>query len=204
MRICLIRDGETDWNLEKRIQGQIDIPLNEKGRRQALEMAIHASSHGFSAIYSSDLSRALETARMLGQRRNPETIVSLRERHFGIFQGITAEEGKSSYPEAYGKYLDRDVEYDFESGESLKAFEKRVIDSIAFLMRRHQGEAIAVVTHAGFLDIVYRRATGRDLSAKRDFNIPNCSLNWFRFDENGWRLEQWGGMHSSVLKEAAE
>lgn len=202
MRICLIRHGETDWNLERRIQGQIDIPLNEKGRRQAIEMAAHASRHAFSAIYSSDLMRALETAKALGQRR--QAIVSLRERHFGIFQGITAEEARSRYPAAYERYLERDPEYDFDSGESLKAFENRVAAAIEHLRRRHEKETIAVITHAGFLDIVYRRATGKDLSAKRDFNIPNCALNWFAIDEKDWRLEKWGDEQGEVLKEAAE
>ena len=206
--MCFIRHGETDWNVEKRIQGQTDIPLNETGRRQALAMAFNAAHHEFSGIYSSDLSRALETAKMLAQRRDLEVSCwdALRERHYGIFQGITGEEGKIRYPEAYSKYIAREAGHDFETGESLKAFEERVIDAVEQLRHRHKGETIAVVSHAGFLDIVYRRSTGRTLSAKRDFRIPNCALNWFSFDEHGWHLERWDDHHhlSTVLTESAE
>ncbi|PKO64423.1 MAG: histidine phosphatase family protein, partial [Betaproteobacteria bacterium HGW-Betaproteobacteria-17] len=63
-RICIIRHGETDWNVEKRIQGHTDVPLNEVGRAQALAMAFNAAHHRFAAIYSSDLARTLETAQV--------------------------------------------------------------------------------------------------------------------------------------------
>lgn len=204
MKICLIRHGETNWNLEKRIQGQIDVPLNDTGKRQAVDMADIASAHAFSAIYSSDLSRALETARQLAQGRSLDvrTMPSLRERHFGIFQGFTAEEGRVEHPEVYEKYLVRDVEYDFETGESLEALERRVVEAIEYLRREHAKEVIAVVTHAGILDIVYRRSTGRPLCAKRDFSIPNCVLNWFTIDRQSWRVEAWG--HADAEAESAE
>ena len=94
-RICFIRHGETDWNVDKRIQGQTDIPLNETGRAQALAMAFNAAHHNFDAIYSSDLMRARDTAKMLAARRGLDIKIlpQLRERHFGIFQGLTAAEG---------------------------------------------------------------------------------------------------------------
>jgi probable phosphoglycerate mutase len=194
MKICLIRHGETNWNLEKRIQGQFDVPLNANGTRQAVSMAGMASAQAFSAIYSSDLARAIETARFLAKGRHTDVRImpSLRERHFGIFQGLKAEEGRAMHPEAYGKYIARNVEYDFETGESLDAFDKRVVEAMLHLRRVHEKETIAVVTHAGVLDIVYRRATGRLLSAQRDFSIPNCVLNWFSIGEQGWHVERWG------------
>jgi Fructose-2,6-bisphosphatase len=68
-RICFVRHGETDWNVEKRIQGLADIPLNEKGRAQALAMAFNAAHFSFRAIYSSDLVRAVDTARALAESR---------------------------------------------------------------------------------------------------------------------------------------
>ncbi|MBW6496154.1 MAG: histidine phosphatase family protein, partial [Burkholderiaceae bacterium] len=71
-RICIIRHGETDWNVEKRIQGHTDVPLNETGRAQALAMAFNAAHQRFAAIYSSDLARTLETARVLAQREEQE------------------------------------------------------------------------------------------------------------------------------------
>jgi len=207
-RICIIRHGETDWNVEKRIQGHTDIPLNENGRAQALAMAFNAAHQRFQAIYSSDLARAQETARVLAQREGLEVklLSQLRERHFGVFQGITAAQGAGLYPAAYAHYVARDLEYDFETGESLRKFSDRVTDGIDWLLRHHSGQTIAAVSHSGVLDVVYRRATGRPLHTPRDFTIPNCALNWFYFDGLGWHLEAWGDRHHlhDVLMEPPE
>jgi probable phosphoglycerate mutase len=207
-RICFIRHGETDWNVIKRIQGQTDLPLNETGRAQALAMAFNAGHHDFSAIYSSDLERARETAKMLAERRGLEVraMPQLRERHYGIFQGITAGEGAQRYPEAYAHYMARDYEYDFSTGESMCSFAERIGAAMEELNRHHGGQIIAVVTHAGVLDIVYRKATGRPLHTPRDFVIPNCALNWFHFDGQAWHLEAWDDHHhlTKVMMESAE
>ena len=207
-RICFVRHGETDWNVEKRIQGLTDIPLNEKGRAQALAMAFNAAHVSFRVIYSSDLVRAVDTAKALAEREGQEVklLPQLRERNFGIFQGITAAEGEQRYPEAYRLYAARDPHYDFETGESLLDFAARVADAVDWMVRHHTGQTIAAVTHGGVLDILFRKATGRPLSAPRDFKIPNCGLNWFHFDGQGWHLESWGDRHhlQSVLTETPE
>jgi probable phosphoglycerate mutase len=207
-RLCIIRHGETDWNVEKRIQGHTDVPLNAVGRAQALAMAFSAAHQRFHAIYSSDLMRAMETAQVLAQREdlvvNP--LPQLRERHFGLFQGITAAQGAERYPEAYAHYMARDLDYSFETGESLCQFAERVAGGIDWLVRHHSGQTIAAVSHSGVLDVVYRRATGRPLQTPRDFVIPNCALNWFHFDSQGWHLESWADRHylHEVLTEAPE
>ena len=170
-RICFIRHGETDWNAEKRIQGHTDISLNEVGRAQALAMAFNAAHQRFHAIYSSDLLRAQETAQVLAQREDHtvKLLPQLRERHYGIFQGITAAQGAERYPQAYAHYLARDLDYDFETGESLRGFAERVSEGIDWLVRHHSGQTIAAVSHSGVLDVIYRRATNRPLSTPRDF-----------------------------------
>ena len=212
-RICFIRHGETDWNTAKRIQGQTDIPLNDTGKGQALAMAFNAAHYNFSAIYSSDLIRAYDTAQMAAARRGLEVkkLPQLRERHFGIFQGITADEGAQRYPEAYAHYKARDPEYDFETGESMLRFAERVSEAVELMVKHHSGQTIAAVCHAGVLDIVYRKATGRPLHTPRDFVIPNCALNWFRRDghegnSGGWHLESWDDHHhlAKVLLDSAE
>ncbi|NNM82357.1 MAG: histidine phosphatase family protein [Burkholderiales bacterium] len=207
-RICFIRHGETDWNVEKRIQGQTDIALNETGKRQAVAMAFNAAHHQFSAIYSSDLVRAFDTASMLAARRELEVVrcSELRERHYGIFQGITAAQGEVLHPRASLHYRSRDADYDFETGESLHDFAGRVGRAVDAMRRHHAGQTIAAVTHAGVLDILYRRATGRPLHTPRDFSIPNCALNWFHIDDHGLHLEKWDDHHhlTQVLKESAE
>lgn len=207
-RICFIRHGETDWNVEKRIQGQTDIPLNPTGRAQALAMAFNAAHHPFHAIYSSDLSRAHETAHTLAERlgHTVRPLAQLRERHYGIFQGITAKEGAERHPQAHAHYVARDLHYDFETGESMLGFAERVSQVIEQLCHHHPSETIAAVSHAGVLDILYRKATDRPLHTPRDFIIPNCALNWFHFDSHGWHLEAWDDHHHlpKVTLEAVE
>lgn len=112
--ICLIRHGETDWNKVRRIQGQTDIPLNDTGHAQAQAVAIRAEKFKVDAIYCSDLRRAYDTARQVAARCGLEVMVlpKLRERNYGIFQGISAEEGAINFPTAYKKYKSRNLEYD--------------------------------------------------------------------------------------------
>ena len=207
-RVCIIRHGETDWNLESRIQGQIDIPLNETGRAQALAMAFNSAHHRFTAVYSSDLARAFETATALGEREDLQvkTLTQLRERHYGIFQNITKTEAPSKYPEAYALYAARDLYYNFETGENLTEFAQRVLDIFDWLARHHRNEQFAVVCHAGLLDIMYRHATGRPLETERDFHIPNSALNWFHHDGHDWHLEKWDDHHHAkhVLMDSIE
>lgn len=208
LRLCLIRHGETDWNAEKRIQGHTDVPLNATGRAQALAVAFNAAHQRFAAIYSSDLARARETAQALAAREDEPVlpVPALRERHYGLFQGLTAAEAAVRHPEAYAHYLARDPDYAFDTGESLRVFAARVTACIDGLARRHAGQTVAAVSHSGVLDILYRRATGRPLSTPRDFEIPNCALNWFRIGAQGWRLEAWADRHhlSTVLTGAPE
>jgi probable phosphoglycerate mutase len=207
-RICFIRHGETDWNVERRIQGQSDVPLNDTGVRQALAMAFSAAHYAFAAVYCSDLARARDTAARLAQRDGLQVhaLPLLRERHYGIFQGLTSAEALARHPEAHAHYLARDTAYDFETGESMLTFAARVQNAVSEMTLRHRGQVIAAVTHAGVLDILYRQATGRPLHTPRDFAIPNCALNWFRFDERGAHLEAWDDHHylAHVLKESAE
>lgn len=199
-KVCIIRHGETDWNKEKRIQGQIDIPLNDTGRAQALAMAYNSAHFRFSAIYSSDLSRAVETAQGLSEREDLPTIQrhQLRERHYGIFQGISKDEAPAQFPDIYPLYAARDIHYDFETGESLIDFSKRVLDIFDWLARHHENQQIAVVSHAGVLDIMYRHATGRPLHTERDFHIPNSALNWLHHDGQGWHLDHWDDHHHAA------
>lgn len=207
-RVCFIRHGETDWNVEKRIQGHTDVPLNQHGRAQAMAMVFNAAHHQFQAIYSSDLARAAETAKLLAQREEMDVrlLSQLRERNYGVFQGITAAQGAVQFPAAYARYAARDLNDDFETGESLLGFAERVNEAVDGLARHHSGQAIAAVSHSGVLDVIYRRATGRPLHAPRDFNIPNCGLNWFHFDGRGWHLDAWADRHHlhEVLMEPPE
>lgn len=207
-RICFVRHGETDWNAEKRIQGQLDIGLNETGRAQALATAFGLAHHRFAAIYASDLTRALHTAQAAAERLGLEVHIApgLRERHYGIFQGLTAAEGAVQHPQAHAHYAVRDPDYAFENGESLRALAARIALGVDDMVRHHAGQTLLAVTHGGVLDIIYRRATGRSLEAPRDFTIPNAALNWFDIDAHGWHLVKWADRHhlDRVLEQTPE
>lgn len=192
-RICIVRHGETDWNVEKRVQGHIDIPLNATGIAQAEAAAAGLAGHPFSHIYSSDLDRAWQTAGAAAGRLGlaPQAEPGLRERHYGVFQGLTPTETVDRHPEAHTLYQSRDLHYDFEGGESLTDFSARVVAAVETLARRHVGETVLAVSHGGVLDVCYRQATGRDLRSPRDFPIPNAALNWFQVGPAGWRLLAW-------------
>jgi probable phosphoglycerate mutase len=207
-RLCVIRHGETDWNVERRIQGHLDIPLNAAGRAQAEAAGRGLRGRRFAAAYSSDLGRAWATAeaavRGLDVSVRPEP--GLRERHYGIFQGLTAAEGAVRHPAAHARYAARDPHYDFETGESLTAFAARVVAAVEALAARHRGESLLLVSHGGVLDILYRHATGRPLSAPRDFSVPNAALNWLEVGAAGWRVTAWADRRhlERALEEAVE
>ena len=192
-RFCLIRHGETDWNGEKRIQGQIDIDLNAVGEAQGRALRPGLAEHAFAAIYSSDLLRAWRTAQIatagLGTAVSPAP--TLRERHFGVLQGTTSREASLQHPEVHRHHQARTPDHDYETGESLIVFAARVTAGLQGMAERHPGQNVLAFTHGGVLDVVYRAATGRALDAPRDFSLPNAAFNWLEYGEAGWQLISW-------------
>ena len=179
-RLCLVRHGETAWNAEGRVQGQLDIPLSDVGRAQAVSVARALPEGRFQAIYSSDLGRVRETARPAAERfgLEPRLDARLRERHYGRFQGLLYAEAKRHLPEGYRRFQQKDPAYDFETGESLAAFFARVTSCLEEIAGRHAGEEVLVFTHGGVLEMAYRKAMARGLTSPRDFEIPNAAINW--------------------------
>ena len=194
-RIILIRHGETAWNSEKRIQGQIDIDLNAVGVEQAEAAACRLATLPFAALYSSDLLRARHTAERIGAllEMAPLLLPEFRERRYGCFEGLTYEDAERDYPADYAAFEARIPDYAFPAGgESLLQFHARVTAGLGELARRHGGQRIAIVTHGGVLDIVNRFVRGNPLQAARDFLIPNAGLNWVALEDGRWSLTSWG------------
>ncbi len=192
-RLCLVRHGETAWNAEHRVQGQLDVPLNAVGLAQALASAKMLVRERFDAIYSSDLSRARQTAEPtagpLGMQ--PRLDAALRERHYGIFERLTYTEVKKKFPEDYARFDAREPAYDFRSGESLTDFSARSVAVLQRIAAAHPGQDILVFTHGGVLDELYRFITGLPMSAPRNFRIPNCGINRVEAQAGGWRILSW-------------
>ncbi|NWG30281.1 MAG: histidine phosphatase family protein [Rhodocyclaceae bacterium] len=192
-RLCLIRHGETDWNAGKRIQGQIDIPLSALGHAQARAVGNALKDEDFAAIYASDLTRTRQTAEATAHLARLPLLLDagFRERHYGIFQGLTYAECEARHPAAYARHKSRDPHFAPEGGESLLTFAGRLAQAFDAIVRRHPGQSVAIFTHGGVLDIAYRQATGMALSAPRDFAIPNCAINWIEVEAGCWTLLSW-------------
>jgi len=193
-RICLVRHGETAWNAERRIQGQIDIALNATGLRQAAAAGHWLKTAGIVALYSSDLKRAWTTAQAIGEALSllPSAVPQMRERRYGVFEGLTYADARARYPDGYAAFEGRNATYDFENGESLRDMYARVTGKLQELAAAHPGQNIAVVLHGGVLDIVNRFVRGNPLEAPRDFLIPNAGLNWIAAVDGRWSIETWG------------
>ncbi len=193
-RICLIRHGETDWNVARRIQGHTDIPLNATGREQARALAANLAEEHFEAIYSSDLARAHQTATAVAHRLGlpvqPEP--DLRERLYGDFQGLTYDESKARFPTAYAQFDRREPDTALPGGgECLTAFFGRVSRALTIIAKRHPGSDVLVVCHGGVLDMAHRMASALPLSKKRDFPIGNATVNWLVYEEGQWQILAW-------------
>jgi probable phosphoglycerate mutase len=193
-RICLVRHGETEWNAARRIQGQIDIDLNATGLRQAAAAGRWLHDAGIVALYSSDLKRAWNTALAIGAALGltPTAAPEMRERRYGVFEGLTYDEARTRHPDGYAAFEGRNADYAFENGESLKAMFTRVTGRLQAIAAAHPGQNVAVVLHGGVLDIINRFVRGNSLETPRDFLIPNAGLNWIAVDNGRWHLETWG------------
>jgi probable phosphoglycerate mutase len=200
-RLCIVRHGETAWNAEGRVQGQLDIPLSEVGLAQACAVAAVLGNEPFSAIHSSDLVRVRQTAQPSAERLGLPVSLDpdLRERHYGVFQSMTYAEAKERLPGDYARFRAKDPDFAFASGESLARFNERALACVRSLIRKHEGENLLVFTHGGVLEMIYRHATGRGLSSARDFELPNAAINRIEIGAQGWRAGVWADIsHLSV------
>ncbi len=195
-RLCLVRHGETAWNAEGRVQGQLDIPLNATGHAQAQATAEALSAQTFTALYCSDLTRVRQTAAPSAQRLalplNYDA--ALRERHYGIFESHTYVDCREKFPEHYARFRDKDMDFDFGTGESLRTFHTRVLEAMQRIAHEHHGETVLVFTHGGVLESVYRHAKAIGHAAPRDFDIPNAGLNWIEIHAKGWDVLTWAAV----------
>ena len=194
-RFCLIRHGETAWNVERRLQGMTNTPLNIRGKAQALQLAqaMKISGLQFDALYTSDLQRAADTASAIVNLFNVDAIPhqGLRERHFGALQGLTVVEAPDQQPQVWEAHLARDIDHDLNGGESISQFAKRVQDTLEQIRQANLGKTILLVSHGGILDMAHRLARREALNAKRAASVPNASFNWLIHDGSGWEVGQW-------------
>ena len=180
-RICIARHGETDWNAAGILQGWIDVPINETGRLQAVELAESLTGMGFSCIYSSPLRRARETAEMIAGRLElpmPSFHDGLKERHFGHYQGIPKEELAVTHPDVLAEITSRNPAGHFDGGESMDHFADRVLHALGDIADQHEGETVLVVTHGWVIDVITRQVKGLPRHTVLQMKRRNIECLW--------------------------
>lgn len=192
-RVVAIRHGETDWNAGARLQGQIDIALNQVGRAQVARLAQALRDEGLSAVFSSDLERAADTARAFAEPLGLPLVLdaSLRERAFGHFEGKTYDEIAQHWPQGAQRWRSRDPDFAPEGGETLAGFQARSVVAAERIATAHAGSCIALVTHGGVLDALYRAAVRIPIGAPRTWQLGNASINRLLHTAQGFALVGW-------------
>ena len=192
-RFLFIRHGETDWNRQQRFQGQIDVPLNATGMAQAARVAERLAADRHDALFSSDLQRARETAAPLGAawRMPPLALPGFREQNFGVLEGLDVPTIQARHPDLWQRWLEHRADFALPGGESLRQFHARVMAAVHELAAAHAGARLAVVTHGGVLDMLWRSAHGLSLDGLRACEIPNAGLNRLRWVDGALKVEVW-------------
>ncbi len=196
-RIIAVRHGETAWNVDTRIQGQLDIGLNPRGQWQAEQLGRALADEPITRIYSSDLSRAHTTAQAIaryqpqgsGQAVHPHS--GLRERAFGIFEGQTYADIEARWPEDSRRWRQREPDFAPPGGETPVQVRERVQHTVNALAQHHLGELIVLVAHGGVLDMLYRIATQQDVRAPRTWELGNAAINRLLWTPEALTLVGW-------------
>lgn len=180
--ISLVRHGQTDWNLAKRIQGSSDIPLNATGRDQAEATGRALAGGRFDAIYASPLSRALDTARIIAGHvglGEPERLPAVAERQYGEAEGLTGEQILARWPDGMP----------VPGRETRDEVVARALPALRELGERHPGENLIVVSHGGVISSLVRHVTDHALPGPGEL-IPNGSVHRFRYDDGDLTLDR--------------
>jgi len=179
--VCVARHGETDWNVSGILQGWLDVPLNDRGRRQAYELVAGFVHSRFSKIYSSSLVRSSETAEIIARSLRlapPEFDDGLKERNFGAIQGIPKAELAELNPVLLQQILKRNPATMFEQGETMDEFADRVLDAIVRIARPNAGKRILAITHGWTMDAITRHIAGLSRNTILNMKRKNGECVW--------------------------
>jgi 2,3-bisphosphoglycerate-dependent phosphoglycerate mutase len=194
--LIIIRHGETEWNLDGRMQGHSDSSLTPLGLRQAEAVAAGLAREQIDAIHASDLGRAMRTAEALAKVKGLAVVPDsyLRERDMGTFQGLNFDEIRQRFPEDYRQFASRRPDYVIPDGESMQQCHDRVIAGLQAIADRHPGRRLVVVTHGGPLSAAFRHTMQLPVNAPRRWSLFNASINRFHVQERTWQLGTWGDL----------
>jgi len=190
--LIVMRHGETDWNRQQRFQGQIDVPLNAVGLAQAERLAQRLQRETFDVVVASDLQRARATAEVATGGRDIACEPLWREQSFGLVEGLDAPTLIERHPQLWEQWLLHDADYALPGGgESVRVFHTRVLSALQRLVQRHNGARVAVFTHGGVLDMLWRASRGEPLHGPRVCDIPNTGINRMRWRDGVLEILEW-------------
>jgi len=189
-RVLLIRHGESRGNAERRFGGHTATPLSELGRAQAEAAARALASEGITAIYSSDLLRAVQTAEPLARATGLaiEETSAFRERSVGLMEGLTFEDAAAAHPEEYAALIRRDFERVLAGGESYRQMLDRASAHLDAAIEKHRGGRVAVFSHTGTICILVLHLLGAlDAPDLRPVWVSssNCGVTRFEIQHGG-------------------
>jgi broad specificity phosphatase PhoE len=178
-RFLLVRHGRSEWNAAGRIQGQIDIPLDEEGRCQAQRVADRLAHEAIAAVYSSPLQRAYATAVAIADRVElpvrPDP--RLMEYHFGVMSGLTWPEVEENHPELANRWLEDPWAVAVDGSEGRVNFAARVTACLQEIGAQHPDDQVAVVAHGGTFGVYLTAMLGLDLNRRHPFHFGNTSIS---------------------------
>ena len=174
-RLYLVRHGELVTSKEWRYVGQMDVELNETGKKQIQNLSSRLSSEQIEMIFSSDLTRTIESAEIIGNKLEiiNEPISELREINLGVWEGLTLEEIEESFPEDLVKRSEDIKDFRIINGESFSDVKKRVIPKLKDIIEGNVSKRILVIAHGGVNRIIIADALGLDIN-----NIPRLEQNY--------------------------
>jgi broad specificity phosphatase PhoE len=175
----LVRHGQSTWNREHRIQGQLDPPLSPEGLRQAELLGARLAGRSFTGFYASDLKRAFETADAIGAQigRQPKPMTSLREIFLGEWEGLRTDEIAQRFPGAWAAWVEEPDWDVVPRGEGAAAFESRVAAALEDIYQHHEHGDVLVVTHGGVIQVALNRVIGQPSHGLFPFKIQNASIS---------------------------
>ncbi|MCB9453435.1 MAG: histidine phosphatase family protein [Anaerolineaceae bacterium] len=194
-RVILIRHGETDWNIQRRWQGQAVVPLNKTGLAQAQALATHLQARPVMEIHSSDLSRAWDTASIIGKALgiDPHPDPRWREFSLGIFQGLTRDEIHVKYPVEYAQFERDKWNYTVPNGESRRDLQNRAFSAWQSLLEQATGDEVLVVSHGGTLRLLLERLFKNDPRLD-GLHLPNTSMTTLEYTNQSWQMTEAAAM----------
>jgi broad specificity phosphatase PhoE len=202
LHLILVRHGETEWNLQRRYQGQSDVPLSEFGRQQAELIAKRLAGHTIDAVYASDLKRAWETAGVISEKCGLEIASEprLRELKFGILEGLTFDEAEAQHPEMIAAWLE-DFNNTPQGAETIDLFNTRIISLLDDLIRKHDEQVVLLVGHGGSLSEILRVVLELPPDKRWYLELENASLSEVLIAEDYVSLRRMNDTcHLNILK----